>query len=140
MRQHTNRGTISTKEDIVFTSNSVAQEIVGRYHPTGIILDPCRGDGAFWGNILGAEWCEITEGKDFFSWEEPVDWIIGNPPYSIINRWLEHSFLLAENIVYLLPVAKIFGSRMRLRMVKEYGGIVEIWAPWTGREIGFDFG
>ena len=81
-------------------------------------------------------WCEIREGRDFFDWKQPVDWIIGNPPYSILNAWLEHSFALAANVVYLLPIAKVFGSRKRLLMVKRYGGIVEVYAPWTGRVCG----
>lgn len=29
---------------------------------------------------------------------------------------------------------------MRLRMIKNYGGIKDIWAPWTGRSVGFEFG
>lgn len=57
-----------------------------------------------------------------------------------MNRWLAHSFQLADNVVYLIPIAKVFGSLSRLRMVKEYGGIVDIWAPWTGRAVGFEFG
>ena len=73
-----------------------------------------------------------SRGPGLFDWKEPVDWIIGNPPYSILNAWLEHSFALAANVVYLLPIAKVFGSRKRLLMVSAYGGIVEVYAPWTG--------
>jgi hypothetical protein len=79
------------------------------------------------------------EGKDFFDWNEPVDWIIGNPPYSIMNQWLTHSLKLADNIVYLIPIAKLFGSKARLKQVRDFG-IREIWSPWTGRAIGFEFG
>ncbi len=48
--------------------------------------------------------------------------------------------MIANDIVYLLPVAKVFGSRKRLLMIKEYGGIVEVYAPWTGRALGVEFG
>lgn len=127
--------------DVVFTSPDVAEAIVKRYAPSGLVLDPCRGDGAFYRHMPnGSEWCEIDDGRDFFSYRRQVDWIVGNPPYSILNRWLDHSFCLANDIVYLLPVAKVFGSLARLRAIRRYGGIVEVWAPWTGRDIGFEFG
>ena len=128
------------ERDVVYTPDPVARAIVERYRPQGRVLDPCRGDGAFHRHMPGADYCEIAEGRDFFSWSTPVDWIMGNPPYSIINRWLAHSFQVAEHVVYLLPVAKVFGSRARLQQIKAYGGIVEVWAPWTGRAIGFEFG
>jgi hypothetical protein len=128
------------ERDIVYTPSHVAAAIVDRYKPQGRVLDPCAGDGAFRRSIPGCLWCEIEDGRDFFAWKKPVDWIIGNPPYSILNAWLEHSFTLAHDIVYLLPIAKVFGSRKRLLMVKQYGGIVEVYAPWTGRAVGFGFG
>lgn len=130
----------SKKNDVVYTPDHIAKEIVNRYQPSGKILDPCKGDGAFSKHIPNCLWCEIKDGKDFFAWEEEIDWIIGNPPFSIINSWLDHSFSIAKNVVYLLPIAKIFGSRKRLLMIKNYGGIVEIYAPWTGRMVGFEFG
>lgn len=130
----------SKDRDVVYTPAHVVSEMVGRYNLAGKILDPCAGDEAFSGRIPGCLWCEIKNGRDFFDWKEPVDWIIGNPPYSILNAWLEHSFSLANDVVYLLPIAKVFGSRKRLLMIKEYGGIVEVYAPWTGRAVGFAFG
>jgi hypothetical protein len=135
-----NNGKTSKDEDVVFTPPHVAQELVTRYAPTGKVLDPCAGDGVFRKLIPGCLWCEIKEGRDFFNWKEPVDWIIGNPPYSILNQWLEHSFSLATDVIYLLPIAKVFGSRKRLQMIANYGGIVEVYAPWTGRAVGFEFG
>lgn len=140
MRHKCDRGTEVKTRDVVYTPDAVASTVVQRYQPTGRVLDPCRGDGSFWRHMPGADYCEIAEGRDFFTWKKPVDWIVGNPPYSVMNQWLEHSFSLAENVVYLIPVAKVFGSLMRLKMIKQYGGIVEIYAPWTGRAIGFEFG
>ena len=140
MRQHCDRGVRVKRRDVVATQDAVAAAIVARYAPTGKMLDPCRGGGAFWKHMPGAAWCEISEGRDFFDWKKPVDWIVGNPPYSVLNRWLEHSFSIATNVVYLIPIAKVFGSRMRLQMVQQYGGIVDVWAPWTGRDVGFEFG
>ena len=139
-RHNCDLGTDFKIRDVVNTPDKVALAIVERYKPRGLVLDPCRGDGAFFNNLPGALWCELRDGKDFFAWNRPVDWIIGNPPFSILNQWLDHSFKLADNIVYLLPIAKVFGSRLRLKKIVEYGGIVDIWAPWTGRNVGFEFG
>tara|TARA_Y100000034_G_C6702185_1_gene309756 strand:+ start:129 stop:620 length:492 start_codon:yes stop_codon:yes gene_type:complete len=135
-----NNTTTANSKDVVYTPSFVAEEIVQRYKPTGKVLDPCAGDGVFRSLIPNCLWCEVKEGKDFFDWNEHVDWIIGNPPYSILNQWLQHSFSIADNIVYLLPIAKVFGSRKRLQMISDYGGMVEVYAPWTGRAIGFEFG
>lgn len=128
------------KSDVVYTPDHIASAIVERYKPIGRVLDPCAGNHAFSQHIPDCLWCEIARGRDFFGWSEKVDWIIGNPPYSILNTWLEHSFTLANDIVYLLPIAKVFSSRHRLSVIDDYGGMVEIWAPWTGRAVGFDFG
>ena len=135
-----NDGKICSLSDVVYTPDAIASRIVSRYNPQGKVLDPCCGDGAFLSKIAGADWCEISLGRDFFDWKDKVDWVIGNPPYSILNRWLEHSFSIADNTVYLIPVAKVFGSLRRLKLIAEYGGIVDVWAPWTGRAIGFEFG
>jgi hypothetical protein len=139
-RHHCDMGTDYKSRDVVKTPDRAASAIIARYKPTGLVLDPCRGDGAFYNKLPGSLWCELQEGRDFFDWNRYVDWIIGNPPFSILNQWLDHSFKLADHVVYLLPIAKVFGSRLRLRKIFKYGGIVDIWAPWTGRDIGFEFG
>ena len=140
MHKVTNNGTKHADSDIVFTPPHIADEIITRFRPQGKVLDPCRGDGAFFSKIPGCEWAEIAEGRDFFQVHGKFDWVVGNPPYSILNKWLEHSFEIADHVLYLLPVAKVFGSQKRLNMIREYGGIVEVYAKWTGRQIGFPFG
>jgi len=37
--------------DIVYTPVSVAKQIVDFLNPEGLLLDPCRGDGAFFNNF-----------------------------------------------------------------------------------------
>lgn len=125
------------------TPIAVAKYIIDRYRPTGTVLDPCRGKGAFFNNFptdCEADWCELDEERDFFNYEGKADWIISNPPYSIFRQWLEHSFKVADNIVYLIPIAKIVGSKSIIKSILGYGGIVEIDVNWSGREIGFPFG
>ena len=90
-------------DDIILTPPDVARDVVKFFAPRGRVLDPCRGNGAFADEMPGCDWCEIRDGKDFFGWREPVDWIVSNPPYSIFSEFLRHSFVVAENIVYLIP-------------------------------------
>lgn len=88
----------------------------------------------------GSDWCEIKYNKDFFDYNETVDWIIGNPPYSIFKNWLEHSFKLAANVVYILPTNKVFQRQIIMKMINEYGGIAALKVYGSGTIIGFPFG
>ena len=126
--------------DIVITPEGVASEIVQHFKPTGRILDPCKGEGAFTEHLNGAEWCEIMEGRDFFEWHEPVDWIVSNPPYSIFSAFLRHSMEIAENVVYLIPVNKAFNSTTMMKEIWTWGGVPEIHVIGSGGELGFPIG
>ena len=75
--------------DVVYTPDAIAADIVRHFSPTGRVLDPCAGDGVFLRHLpVGADWCEIEQGRDFFMWTEPVDWVVGNPPYAVFPDWL----------------------------------------------------
>ena len=112
--------------DIVYTPDDVARDIVAHFQPSGKCLDPCRGDGAFYKYLPeGSLWCEAKEGRDFFDFNDPVDWIVSNPPYSAFTEFLYHSFTVAENIVYLIPINKPFNRFKTMRKIKEYGGMKE---------------
>ena len=128
------------KKDVVYTPDFMAKEMVNLFRPTGTILEPCAGDGAFLKYLPDAEWCEIEKGKDFFQYHKKVDWIIGNPPYSIFNIWLRHSFTLANDIVYLIPLNKIFNDFGMLRDIYAYGGIVKVYAIGRGEKVNFPMG
>lgn len=128
------------KNDVVLTPPQIAGDIVKHFQPTGKILDPCKGDGAFTEHMPGAAWCEIREGVDFFAWGDRVDWIVSNPPYSIFTEWLDRSLKIADDIVYLIPLSKVFNSEARLRDIMRWGGIVETRHYGSGTDCGFPFG
>ena len=87
--------------DVVFTPDWLAKQIVGMFDIKGNVLEPCKGEGAFLKYLPeDTEWCEIAEGKNYYDYNKKVDWIVTNPPYSDYNRFLEHSFALADNIVF----------------------------------------
>lgn len=126
--------------DVVFTPDWLAERICSMYSIEGKVLEPCKGEGAFLRYLPAeTEWCEITEGRNFYDYHKQVDWIVTNPPYSDFNRFLDHSFSLAENIVLLVPTAKLFKSMGTLRSVYDYGGIESLHLLPAGK-AGFPFG
>lgn len=132
---------VQHQADIVFTPADVARDVVEHFAPSGRCLDPCKGDGAFLKHMPpGTDFCELKDDKDFFNWTEQVDWIVSNPPYSIFSAWLDHSFIVAENIVYLIPVNKPFNSYEIMKKLHSWGGIKEIFMVAPGRKIGFPVG
>lgn len=127
-------------DDIVLTPPEVARDVVRHFQPSGRVLDPCRGDGAFSNLISGCSWCEVREGRCFYEWSESMDWIISNPPYSIFSDFLRHSFKIAENIVYLIPINKVFNSEKMVREIWAWGGVKEIYVVSAGGSLGFPIG
>ena len=128
------------KNDVVFTPDWLAEKICSMFPIGGKVLEPCKGEGAFTKYLPeNTEWCEITEGRNFYDYNEKVDWIVTNPPYSDFNRFLEHSFELADNIVLLVPIAKMMKSMGTLKQIFAYEGIVSCHFL-GGRQAGFPFG
>lgn len=126
--------------DIVYTPRWVAKDMVEHFAPKGAVLEPCKGKGVFMEFLPGASWCEIAEGRDFFAWRTPVDWVISNPPYSLTRKWFLHSYKIAKNLVYLVPLRNVFSGFGFLREIYAFGGIVEIRLYGTGGSIGFPMG
>ncbi|AUM75765.1 hypothetical protein CYR75_15150 (plasmid) [Paracoccus jeotgali] len=129
----------SADRDRVMTPPALAQEICAHFAPhlQGTLLDPARADGAFYESFPGhlrREWCEIEAGRDFLDWREPVDWIITNPPWSLLPEFLEHSMTVADNIVFLAPLTNLT-TKARLRMIDRAGfGIAELVKIDTPRD------
>lgn len=112
-------------DDRVYTPPGLAKLIVRHFRPTGYILEPCAGRGAFVRAMPGCFTCEIDHGLDFFKWNEPVDWIVTNPPWSQFRGFLQHSLKLADNVVFLCHLGAWFMSA-RMRDLRTAGfGLVE---------------
>jgi hypothetical protein len=53
-----------------------------------IVLEPFRGEGAFYNNLpnfVNKQWTEITEGRDYKSFDGLIDYVITNPPFRLEN-------------------------------------------------------
>jgi len=133
----------SPEKDLVMTPEYLAKDVIIHFAPTGIILDPCRGAGAFYDNFNTdtKDWCELAEGKDFLLYTNQVDWIITNPPWSKMREFLEHGMSIANNIVYLTTINH-YTTKRRIRDMRENDfAIKEIYcvdtpkSPWP--QLGF---
>ena len=133
--------------DKVYTPDYLAKYIVEYFNPQGTILEPCCGEGVFLKYLpKETEWCEIDKGKDFFDYNtENIDWVITNPPFSKIRKFLLHCYKLkVKNIVFLCPVNHIMGLKARFNDMKDNNyGIKEIVLINTPKEFpqsGFQWG
>ena len=111
--------------DLVFTPLELAKKIINHFPLRGFVLDPAKGQGAFFDQFpLGVrkDYCEISEGLDFYAYEGKVDWIMTNPPWSHMRPWLNKCMEVAPNIVLLCPLVH-FVTKARLRDIfsKDYG-------------------
>ncbi|WP_255413789.1 helix-turn-helix transcriptional regulator [Pseudorhodobacter sp. MZDSW-24AT] len=129
------RGLVPAKNaparDLVMTPAPQAGAIITHFSEQlyGSILDPARGQGAFFDQFpanLSHHWCELAEGLDFLEWKRPVDWIITNPPWSRLREFTRHAMTVADNIVWLAPIVNMT-TKARLRDLDQFGfGIAEL--------------
>ena len=128
--------------DKIYTPVKIAKEMISFYDLKGIVLDPFKGGGVFYDNLpshVERHWCEIEDGEDFFEFDEQVDWIISNPPYSLFDEVMKHSYEIAKNIVYLVPLSKVVSSLGRIKNMLSYGNVKSIKIIGASR-CGFPFG
>ena len=131
--------------DRIMTPDATAEMIVKHFMPSGRILEPCRGAGAFVRAMPGCDWCEIDEGRDFLTAQGRWDWIVTNPPWSKMRDFLKHSMQVADNVVFLCLINAWF-MRARQRDICQAGfGLVEVLhieklppKPWP--QAGFSLG
>jgi hypothetical protein len=89
------------------TPPALARLIVETVQPSGVLLEPCAGAGAFvramqpYGTVLT---CEAATGDDFSWWSQSVDWVITNPPWSNFRRFLLRSLDIADHVVFLATI------------------------------------
>jgi hypothetical protein len=157
MKYQANRNYISN--DIVMTPPGVCAAVVDHFAPQGRVMDPCAGNGNFLRAFVDygipvndVLWCEVNTTfisklwgppRDFFSYTEKVDWIITNPPWSQIRKFLDHAMIVADNVVFLLTVNHIW-TKLRFKNIHNAGfAIKEICVMDSPKELnksGFTVG
>src|SRR5574343_278392 len=81
------------KNDVVFTPEWLSEKICRMFPISGKVWEPCKGEGSFLKYLpTGTLWSEIVDGRNMYDFNDKVDWIVTNPPYSDFNRFLDHCF------------------------------------------------
>ncbi len=118
-----------SKNDIYYTPLPVAKKMIEMCNitPDMKVLDCCLGGGVFYDNLpeCKKEWCEIEKGKDFFNETEKYDLIIGNPPYSLWNDWLDKTMELTDKFCYIMGILNMTPQRLG-RIIRNGYGITQI--------------
>lgn len=147
----------SASADRVMTDVKVATSIVAHFGPEGNCLDPCYGQGAFVDALLAEKQrvgkvrdiygCELSAGADFLRFNvrmnARIDWIVSNPPYSILREWLVKSYAVANDIVYLVQAPRPFFTALLRDAEQHEFGIKEmcrIETPKDWRKVMSPFG
>ncbi len=104
--------------DVIYTPKPVAELMIKmcNIQPNEKVLDPSKGGGVFFDNLPECDksYCEITEDIDYFDASGKYDLIIGNPPYSLWNKWLEHTIKLNPNkFCYIFGVYNLTPPRLQ---------------------------
>jgi hypothetical protein len=144
----------SSGNDGIQTPDRLACRIVEYFAPqiskAAKILEPCAGQGAFLRALssmgyVNVKACEILEDSDFFKFDEKVDWVITNPPWSKTRDFLRHSYEISKNVVFLITLNHVLCLRARLRDMRESSfNVKELFAvdtpplPWP--QSGFQLG
>ena len=112
--------------DRIYIPDLLARDIVNHFRPTGNILEPAAGGGAFLRALPGCDWCEIDKKVNFFRCQCHYDWIVTNPPYSLFTNFLRKSLELADNIVFLCLINSWF---QRAPGTRDQGS--SVWHSWN---------
>ncbi len=92
--------------DIFITPLDLAKNHIDMidYDDQEIWLDSCRNDGSYYNQFPNEnkDWCEILDNKDFFEYSGHCDIIIQNPPYSLMDKWIQKNIELKPRIISML--------------------------------------
>ena len=84
--------------DIFITPLKLAKSHIDKieYKDDDIWYDPFRNNGSYYNQFPNKNkvWSEILDNKDFFTFNEKIDIICSNCPYSMIDKVLEKSVSL----------------------------------------------
>jgi hypothetical protein len=112
----------STANDVFITPIEVAKQQINLHNINEgeLWLDPCRNneEGSYYKNFpngVSKDWCEIIENKDFFEYNYKPDVICANPPYSIIDKWIQKTLeLCPREFSLLIGIGNLTTKRIEL--------------------------
>ena len=112
--------------DKIYTPKQVALTMIEmcNIQPNEKVLDPSKGEGVFYDNLPDyciKSYCEIDDNIDFFDCDERFDLIIGNPPYSLWTRWVDHTMKLTDKFCYIFGFLNLSDIRIKYILDNGYG-------------------
>lgn len=95
-----------TPNDVFITPLPLAKKQIDfiKSDENDIWFDPFKNNGSYYNQFPTEKkvWAEILEGRDFFEFNEKVDIICSNPPYSMIDNVLKKCIELQPKVISLL--------------------------------------
>lgn len=134
-------------KDVFYTPLTVVKKHISTLttNQEDIWLDPFAGKHIYYDNFPTDKksYCEITENKNFFDFNQHVDVICSNPPYSCIDDVLSHSVKLQPRIIsYLLLEGKMTPKRLEFMNNNNYsltGMYMCKVYKWYGMAVAYTF-
>jgi len=116
----------NTANDIFITPLDLAKKAISMidYENTDIWYDPFKNTGNYYNQYPNDNklYSEILEDKDFFDFEENIDIICSNPPYSIMDNVIKKSIDLKPRVInYLIGVGNLTARRLEMFENAGYG-------------------
>jgi len=119
----------SNANDVFITPLEIAKQQISFHNikENDLWLDPCRNSetGSYYHNFpenVRKDWCEILEDKDFFEYNEKVDVVCANPPYSIMDNWIKKTISLnPREFSLLIGIGNLTARRIEMIENAGYG-------------------
>lgn len=131
----------SKGNDVFITPLTLAKSHIDMidYKDDDTWLDTSKNSGSYYNQFPTdkKDYCEILEEKDFFEYNQKVDVICDNPPYSILDNWFKKVIEL-EPRIYSCLIGMINLTPRRIKWFNDAGyglkklRIVRIY-EWFGR-------
>ena len=100
-------------------------DLIDKKYNTSLWLDPCKNNGSYYDQFpktCKKDYCEILENKDFFDYDSPVNVIASNPPYSLLDKWIQKSIAVHPDVIsYLISQGALTTRRIQLFEKAGYG-------------------
>jgi len=113
-------------KDVFYTPLSVVKIhldlLADKVYPNDKWYDPFLGKGIYYDNFPTENkvWTEISKDRDFFEFNESVDIICSNPPYSILDKVFQKSIDLNPRIIsFIIGINNL--TPRRIEMMNQSG-------------------
>jgi hypothetical protein len=149
MKTTTNHNIKNRKEanDVFITPLDLSKKQIDyiNTNENDVWYDPFKNSGSYYNQFPTDKkvWTEILENKDFFKFNEKIDIICSNPPYSMIDEVLKKSVELKPRVIsYLIGINNLTCKRIEYMNNNNYGltriHFCKVW-KWFGMSVIVEF-